>query len=298
VALYVAVRDYQLVDFASTEARQWYRELIDEYRDIPLDGISWDEPAGAVDYFRLNDAMDAGYTDCCWWDPASVAYSYALASSLGRLTPTGAAVIDRSSWERIESFARAGGRVIFAGPPPSVDGAGDDLTVPFAALLGIEPLHADAYDAWFHQTGAPLPQNRPERFDLAYPVAVDAPRAIVSAEGDVHGVRAPQGETSWFSGYEASQAVLAELRRLAPPPVACHSATTLWRLYREGERALLMLIAREDEVLSGIVEFAGWHLRLDGGTCACLEIQAGGEAHLHREDDGQHHSDLLQRSPS
>lgn len=55
-----------------------------------------DYRAGAVDYFRLNDNMDAGYTDCSWWDPASVAYAYTLASSLGRLTPSGEA--DVNTW--------------------------------------------------------------------------------------------------------------------------------------------------------------------------------------------------------
>ena len=53
-----------------------------------------DYRAGAVDYFRLNNNMDAGYTDCCWWDPASVAYAYVLASSLGRLTPSGEAEVN------------------------------------------------------------------------------------------------------------------------------------------------------------------------------------------------------------
>lgn len=53
-----------------------------------------DYRAGAVDYFRLNDNMDAGYTDCSWWDPTSVAYSYTLASSLGRLTPSGVAEVN------------------------------------------------------------------------------------------------------------------------------------------------------------------------------------------------------------
>lgn len=390
-----------------------------------------DYRAGAVDYFRLNDGMDAGYTDCWWWDPASVAYSYVLGSSLGRLTasgqaecntwhakPTiastqwnarlmalmritwfniwygddgdttmfpahyawpaqvegmrrlkdwqrllgaaapvvdiavlhdwqgvcgtnlahaanlhkafcmnlslraqggtafdfidarllaasaveggilanalgryrvlvvpGAAVIDRAAWERVVAFAQAGGQVVFAGPPPSVDEAGRDLTAGFATLLAIRPLHADAYDAWFRQTGAPLPQHRPERFDLAYPLAVDAARAIRSVEGGVHGVRSPAGNVVWFSGYEASQAVLAECCRLVPAAVRCHSASVLWRLYRDDGRSLLMLVAREDQELSGIVEFGGWSLRLSGGGACCLELPASGAPIVH--GDGQ-----------
>ncbi|MEI6421760.1 MAG: hypothetical protein WCP55_06035 [Lentisphaerota bacterium] len=53
-----------------------------------------DYRAGAVDYFRLNDNMDAGYTDCSQWDQASVAYAYTLASSLGRLTPSSEAEVN------------------------------------------------------------------------------------------------------------------------------------------------------------------------------------------------------------
>lgn len=53
-----------------------------------------DYRAGAVDYFRLNDNMDAGYTDCSWWDQPAVAYVYVLASSLGRLTPSGEAEVN------------------------------------------------------------------------------------------------------------------------------------------------------------------------------------------------------------
>lgn len=394
-----------------------------------------DYRSGAVDYFRLNDQMDAGYTDCCWWDPRSVAYSYVLGSSLGRLTPSGececntwhwkptvrstlwnarlmslmhitwfniwygddcdtvlypahyawpaqvecmqrhrqwqqwlggarpaveiavlhdwqavcganlvhtanlhkafcmnfswraqgrsgafdfidarllagsaieddqlvndlgryrvlvvpgASVLDRASWTRIAAFVGAGGKVVFCGPPPSVDEKGDDLTADFAALMGIEPLHADAYDAWFRQTGVELPQARPDRFDLAYPIPMEGDRAIASTEGDIHGVHSPCGKAVWFSGYEASEPVLAELRRSVPPPVACHSATVLWRLYRDGDRQLLMLVAAEDEELTGIVEFAGWRLRLNGGTCIGLEITPDGDATVQRDrDEGQ-----------
>lgn len=390
-----------------------------------------DYRAGAVDYYRLNDQMDAGYTDCWWWDPASVAYSYALGSSLGRLTPSGeiecntwhakptvrntrwnarlmsllnitwfniwygddadtamypahyawasqvegmrrhqrwqrflgkgarpetgvavlhdwqgvcgtnlahaanlhkafcmnlslraqtcstafdfidarllaaaridgpvlatalgsyrvlvvpgAAVIDRAAWQQVVAFIRAGGQVVFAGPPPTVDEAGRDLTAGFAELLAIRPVHADAYDAWFRRTGVPLPQGRPDRFDLALPLAVDPARAIASTEGDVHGVRSPGGNAVWFSGYEASEAVLAEVRRLAPPAVQCHSATVLWRLYRDAGRRLVMLVAREDQELSGIIEVAGHAVRLDGGESACIVIPDHGPVAVHAD---------------
>lgn len=525
VVLYVALRVNSLVDFASSDARRWYRELIADYRDIPLDGICWDEPAvagdwgsyrygtgfakrfaelhgyelaphlhlldtgglaaeavrvrldyyhtlneslaeaqadmlvaaraafgpqiltgnhhtwqgeggindyraGAVDYFRLNDAMDAGYTDCCWWDAASVAYSYVLGSSLGRLTPSGEAecntwhwkptnrstwynarlmslmritwfniwyghdadtamypqhyawaaattamrrhqrwqrflgaakpevsiavlhdwkgvcgfnvahaanlhkafcmnlslaaqrtnlafdfiderllaashvsaselrndlgayrilvvpgapVIGQAAWAVVRRFATAGGQVLFAGLPPTVDDAGHDLTADVASLLGIAPLRAEAYDAWF-RAAAPLPGGRPERFDVVFPVSGPADRIMHNSEGDACAVRSSAGNVVWFSGYEPSTAVLQHMTNLQPPEVACHSGSVLWRLYRDGERRLLMLISREDRELSGIIEWSGYRLRLAGGESACLVLDAAGVASIHRED--------------
>ncbi len=55
--------------------------------------------AAAVDYFRLNENMDAGYTDTVWWFDGSVDYIYALGSSLGRLTPSGAHFCNNWHWK-------------------------------------------------------------------------------------------------------------------------------------------------------------------------------------------------------
>ena len=526
LTLHICFKEIGVVDFAAPELKRWYRELLDAYRHIPLDGVCWDEPAvagdwgsyrygralaahfaavngyaladrlhlldapgltaeavrvrldyyrtlnetlvdaqadliaaaherfgpdlllgnhhtwqgeggindyraGAVDYFRLNDAMDAGYTDCCWWDAASVAYSYLLCSSLGRLTPSGeaecntwhwkptnratayqvrlmsllsitwfniwygddgdtcmfprhytwpaaaaamrmhqqwqrflgtakpvvdiamlhdwqgvcgtnlvhaanlhkafcmnlaqravhgnvaldfidvrllmaatveggdlatglgryrvlvipgAAVIERAAWQRITTFIAAGGKVVFAGPPPSIDAAGVDLTADFAELMGCAPIHADDYDAWFRAACPSMPQARPERFALALPLSGDESRLIRSSEGEEHGLNAPGGNAVWFSGYEASAEVLEQCRRWAPATVECHSASSLWRLYRDEGRTLLMLVAREDCVLSGIIEVAGHSIRITGGESACILIPDGGAPQVHCGD--------------
>ncbi len=205
LVLYVRFSDPRLIDFSSQGVLEYYDQLLECYREIPLDGVGWDEPAtggdwnqylcgnaylkrfeeangyalsdqwylldergitpesarvrldyyrtlneavagaqqhlfdkarklfgsdllfgthhtwqgeggindyraGAVDYFRLNDNMDAGYTDCWWWDIKSVCYAYSLASSLGRLTPSGQAEVN--NWDtkptnsRVEYHAR------------------------------------------------------------------------------------------------------------------------------------------------------------------------------------------------
>lgn len=416
---------------AAARARFGHGILLGNHHTWMGEGGINDYRAGAVDYFRLNDAMDAGYTDCCWWDAASVAYSYALGSSLGRLTPSGeaecntwhwkptnrstaynarlmslmritwfniwygddadtcrypshytwpvtvastrrhqayqrflgaavpvvevavlhdwmgvccanlahaanlhkafclnfakraqgmnlafdfidsrllasstvegdelrnrlgayrvliipgAAVLDRPAWDAVVAFAAAGGQVLFAGPPPTLDADGGDLSGDFSRLLGIDPLHADAYDAWFRSACPRLPTGRPDRFDLAYPVDAEPARLLRSPEGDANGVVAPAGAAMWFSGYEASEAVARQCRRLLPGTVRCLSGIVLWRCYRDGGRILLMVVAQEDEELSGEIEAFGHRLRLNGGESVCLVVPDAGPASVHSED--------------
>lgn len=202
---YIRFEDIGMIDFWASGARHYYDHLLDCYKDIPLDGVGWDEPAakadwnayvygqafadkfklrngyelsdriyeldnreltpkaiatrldyystlneglydfqqhfitrarkyfgpeiitgthhtwqgegaigdyraGAVDYFRLNENMDAGYTDSCWWDDSQVCYVYALAASLGNKTPSGTAECNNWSWkptnEQIDYYSR------------------------------------------------------------------------------------------------------------------------------------------------------------------------------------------------
>ena len=64
-----------------------------------------DYRCGESDYFRLAETLDAGYTDCSWWDQRSVRYAYHLARALARLTPTGEAVVN--SWHQHPSVRSA-----------------------------------------------------------------------------------------------------------------------------------------------------------------------------------------------
>lgn len=192
--VYVSIDDNTLIDFWSDATRTYYASLVACYKEVPLDGFGWDEPAaemnwesyrwgeasarafirlngydlrekmylldepglspegvkvrldyyrtlneglfqaqkqvcdlskakcgpdailgthhtwvgeggigdfraGAVDYFRLNENMDAGYTDGVWWFDGCIDYIYALASSLGRMTPSGSAEVNTWHWK-------------------------------------------------------------------------------------------------------------------------------------------------------------------------------------------------------
>lgn len=79
--------------FVSEAARLFGRPMIaGTHHTWQGEGGGNDYRAGASDYFLLGEGMDAGYTDCSWWDPRSVRYSYLLALALARLSPTGEAV--------------------------------------------------------------------------------------------------------------------------------------------------------------------------------------------------------------
>ncbi|MGI6494931.1 MAG: hypothetical protein ACOX5G_02370 [Kiritimatiellia bacterium] len=66
----------------------------------------------AVDYFRLTEILDAGYTDCSWWDHRSVCYAYILGKALARLTPTGEIVANTWHYHPSIRNSRYNGRLL------------------------------------------------------------------------------------------------------------------------------------------------------------------------------------------
>ena len=524
LVVYAIFDDARVVDFWSPDSWRYYELLLECYRDIPLDGVGWDEPAaagdwnsyrfgvsfaaafarlngyalepelwkldsgamdadamkvrmdyyrtlnegtfeaqrlllvkaralfgqdiltgthhtwqgeggindyraGAVDYFRLNENMDAGYTDCSWWDPDSVHYAYTLASSLGRLTPTGeaevntwhqqptgaltdwnvrlmtlmditwfniwygetsdtalypghwtwpratkemrrhrdaqrllgkakpvveiamlhgwesvcainrtgvagghkafslntsslmidrsiafdwidtgllanaivvdgrltsslgsysvlvlpyASVLPRAAWDRTVEFAQAGGTVVFTGTPPARDVDGKPLVAEFAQLLEMPELPLERYLAGI-EAAATMPANRPQRIDVTYPLRGDAKRITVSTEDEPHAIRNTRGNVHYLTDLDPLTRLLDVIEPAFSPEVRCASASMLWRLYREEGRDILVLIARKDRRLDGIVKFAGHTIEFEAGTVAHV-IAQDGTVKVHGDD--------------
>jgi hypothetical protein len=525
LVVYAAFDDARLIDFWSPETWRYYDVLLDLYRDIPLDGVGWDEPAvggdwasyrygvgfaaaferlngyalapelwkldsggmdaaamkvrmdyyrtlnegtfeaqrrliakarelfgqdiltgthhtwqgeggindyraGAVDYFRLNENMDAGYTDCSWWDPDSVNYAYTLGSSLGRLTPTGeaevntwhqqptgaltewnvrlmtlmditwfniwygetsdtalypshytwpravkemqrhrdaqrllggakpvvdvamlhgwesvcginrpgiagahkafslntstmmiergvafdwidtgllanstiadgrlvnalgsyrvlvlpyASVLPRAAWDRAVELAQAGGTVIFTGTPPDQDTDGKSLVADFAALLDMPELPLDRYLAAI-DAACTLPVGRPQQLDVIYPLRGDAKRITISVEDEPHAIRNAQGNVHYLTDLDPLTRLIDLIEPALMPAVRCASSSILWRLYRDGAREILVLVARKDRRLEGIVKFAGRTIEFNGGTVAHVVVEDG-NVKVHGDDE-------------
>lgn len=372
------------------------------------EGGSNDFRAGAVDYFRLGEILDAGYTDCSWWDHRSVSYSYLLADSLARLSPSGEAVVntwhqkptvrntrynarlmslyritwfniwygvstdtclfpghhtwpeqaagmrrnrdflrgmggakplteiavlhdwaavcavntgvfadlhkgmvmnlatdavdgslpmsfvdarliadstiengrlcnrsgdygvvvvpdapvmDRAVWEKLLAFGKAGGKVIFAGAPPTLTVEGGDLTADFGRLFGIGELGFARYHRWFEANGRPLPACRPTAYDAVYPLA--GKRVRPDGEDRPAIVESADGNFVYFSGYQADRDVAAWCRALWTPPVKV-IGDAQYRFYRNGSKICLAAIATGDSPLDLVLD-DGKSLRRAGG---------------------------------
>lgn len=514
--LYVRFSDRQRVDFWSASSRRYYDKLLECYRDIPLDGVGWDEPAvagdwsnyhygdgfaaafekrcgynlasrlylldasgvspeamrvridyyqtlnegvfdcqkhlieksrelfgehlllgthhtwqgeggindyraGAVDYFRLTDLMDAGYTDCCWWDAGSVDYAYTLASSLGRLTSSGeaevntwhwkptnslveyhsrlmtlmdvvwfniwygetadtalypshytwpvtvremnrhretqqrlsgakpvvdvaiwhgwegvcavnradiagahktfclntaelfvercvafdwvdcrlleessvsadrlsnrlgdyrvlilpyACVLTPGAWRQCVAFARAGGKLVFVGTPVQLTTEGKSIHSEFSALMEMEPLSLEEYLASIDGS-CQLPKGRPEKLEVCVPMSGAEEQLLISSEGELNGIRNQAGNCLYLTDLDPRERLLALIQPWLEPSVSCHSDAILWRLYRSTERETLVLAARQNRRLEGVVQFAGRYLKFSDGLVAFVEWEEG-----------------------
>lgn len=378
-----------------------------------------DYRAGAVDYFQLNDQMDAGYTDCCWWDPGSVCYAYTLGSSLGRLTPSGeaevntwdskpsnslveynarlitlmditwfniwygratdtclypdhytwdvalsetrrhrraaqllnkakpvvdiavlhgwetvtavnradiagahktfcinlsrlfversvpfdwvdsrllaegtvadgkmynrlgvyhvlvlpyASVLPRAAWKKCVEFAKGGGKLVFTGTPPDMDTEGVSLSEEFAGLLGMRKITLGQYLAGIDAV-CKLAPTRPDKLDLSYPLESIEGRTLVSIEGESHGLRSADGNTVYLSDLDPRGRLLDVLEPWLASPVSCFSDSILWRLYQDDKRKILVLAAKKDRKLEGIVRFSGRTLEFKKGLIALVEVE-------------------------
>ena len=380
-----------------------------------------DYRSAAVDYFRLNDNMDAGYTDCCWWDIKSVCYAYTLALSLARLTPSGeaevntwdfkptnsrteyharlmtllditwfniwygeatdtclypadytwatavremnrhrdgqrligsarpvveiamlhgwetvcgvnifgiagahkgfclnmatlmvdrsvqfdwvdtrllsesrivegrlvnalgsysilvlpyASILPRAAWDKCRDFAAAGGKLVFTGTPPEMDTGGAPLRDQFAELLEMPVLPLDTYLAAIDAV-CTLPDNRPDKLDICVPVEADPARTLVSVELEPHGVRNSKGNVIYLTDLDPRQRLLDILDPWLTPEVTCYSDSIQWRLYREGNRSILVCIARQDLQMRGLIRWTGYEIEFRAGLVALIEDRDG-----------------------
>jgi hypothetical protein len=196
-------------------------------------------------------------------------FTCALGSYSVVIIPYGT-VLPRQAWNNLVAFARAGGRLIFTGPPPDLDTEGNSLREEFAELLGMAPLPLKEYLKGIDAV-CTLPIHRPEKLDVTYPLVGDADRIMTSIENEPHGICSEQGNVVYLTDLDPRVRLYQVIDSFISFPVTCYSSTMLWRLYRDDEREIVALISRKNRTLRGVVRFAGKSFEFTDGLVAFLE---------------------------
>ena len=128
-----------------------------------------------------------------------------------------------------------------------------------------------------------LTGGRPQQLDVTYPLRGEAKRITISTEDEPHAIRNARGNVHYLTDLDPLARLLEVIEPALMPDVRCASASMLWRLYREESRDILVLVARKERRLDGIVKFAGHTIEFEGGTVAHV-IAQGGSVKVHGDD--------------
>jgi len=156
-----------------------------------------------------------------------------------------------------------------------MDSEGATLELEFAKLLDIPRLTLHDYLDGI-ASSCRLSPMRPQRLDVSYPLRGDSARIYISPEGEPHGIRSAAGNVHYITDLDPRERLIPLLESSLCPEVHCFSDSMLWRLYREGERSILILISHKERTLRGLVRFGSYELELTGGTLAFFEFGPGG----------------------
>jgi hypothetical protein len=179
------------------------------------------------------------------------------------------------AWEVCKRFAAAGGRLVFVGPPPSFTTNGRDISAEFAELVELaKPLsladYKSAIDAQFT-----LPNHRASLLDCCISMRGYSANVAVSAEGEPHAASTVSGRVVYLTDLDPRARLLDVVAPWLTPEVECYSDNVLWRLYKEGDRRTLVLIAKEGRTISALVRFAGRLWQATGGTSSLMHHADG-----------------------
>jgi hypothetical protein len=201
-----------------------------------------------------------------------------------------ALALPRAAFAKCVEFARAGGRVVFVGTPVCCDENGVSLVAEFAALLAMPPLAAEPYMRGLEAV-CTLPDYRPQRLEICRPLDESLPNKLVSMEGEVHGVTGPGGHAVFLTDLDPQHRLLEHLEDVLNPAVRAYGDNLLWRLYRgEGEGDLLVVAARDEQPLRGIVFWQDRVIELAGGRVGLISLTDGkltmaGDAVIRQNDE-------------
>ncbi|WPJ96724.1 hypothetical protein SH580_03270 [Coraliomargarita algicola] len=243
-------------------------------------GINRPDIASAHKAFCLNQSsrfversIAFDWVDCRLLADATVD-GEALQTGLGRyriLILPYASVLPDQAWAVLQDFAQHGGRLVFVGPPPALTSSGKSLNAAFSDMMGLPMPTLSQYLSGI-DAQCQLPEFRTLQIEVSYPLRGPAERLLVSIEGEAHGARNTAGNVLYLSDLEPGSQLIDHIEAWLQPEVKCYSDAILWRLYRKADgRSKLLLAARRERQLQGIIDYAGQRIELFAGTIASIE---------------------------
>jgi hypothetical protein len=187
-------------------------------------------------------------------------------------------------WEICKAFAKAGGKVLFIGPPPTITVEGRNIVAEFAACAGIKPLSFSAFQrSVFNRCKLSL--DGPHRWDVVVPVDVTNGVLLPNTEGEPRGARNQAGSFYYLTDLVPRNELASMLESMVEPPVICYAKTIEWRLYRQKDSTQkLMLMATKFQKMQGIVRFAGREIEFREGLLALVTLHSDGRLEVQGED--------------
>ena len=188
-----------------------------------------------------------------------------------------AAVLPTPLWERCVDFTSGGGKLVFIGPPATWDMQGQ----PLAQLHPDLPsLRADEYVRGM-RVRYQLPVSRPEKIDAFYPLPGDLKQVFQSTEKESDLWQS--GNVLYLSSLDPRDRLLKLIEPWLESEVEVHASDLLWRLYRREDADILVLVARQNRELRGVIRWGETLVELIDGTVAFI-VKKGTKVSLWSED--------------
>ena len=200
-----------------------------------------------------------------------------------RLVLPCAVAVSQALWEKVRECIAAGVEVVFFGPPPRwIIETGEDLSIEFSRICGVEPFTYEEYDAWLiaHKPVPGFSDWEPAKFDFVFPLILLEPTVELSDnDGNVIGVRNPETGVTYFTSPDPRESFFQHLERpVGAYPDISHCGSGSYRLMldpADPNVLVLVCIAPLNSALNEFFTYQGAGLSLKGGAWAALRFENG-----------------------
>ena len=171
----------------------------------------------------------------------------------------------------------------FFGPPPRwIIETGEDLSIEFSHLCGVEPFTYEQYDEWLvaHKPPLKFTDWEPAKYDFVFPLApVGSALELSDNNGNMIGVSNAENGVTYFTSPDPRERFFQNLERpIGVYPDISHCGSGSYRLMLDSGNPnvlVLVCIAPLNGLLNEFFTYQGAGLTLKGGTWAALRFENG-----------------------